>query len=164
MCRRHKKPRYYISRNVIFRCQHQKGQWHRWNKCIPWWRHQMETFSALLALCAGNSPVTGGFPAQRPVTSMRGIHRLPMDSPHKGQWRRALMFSLICAWIDGWGNNREAGDLRHNRPHYDVTVICNICISILHAIRDFGRLINYRWFGNNFGLPSELGWFYHTHC
>ena len=35
---------------------------------IAWWRHQMETFSALLALCAGNSPVTGEFPAQRPVT------------------------------------------------------------------------------------------------
>ena len=33
-----------------------------------WWRHQMETFSALLALCAGNSPVPGEFPAQRPVT------------------------------------------------------------------------------------------------
>ena len=34
----------------------------------PWWRHQMETLSTLLALCAGNSPVTGEFPAQRPVT------------------------------------------------------------------------------------------------
>ena len=34
----------------------------------PWWRHQMETFSALLALCVGNSPVTGEFPSQRPVT------------------------------------------------------------------------------------------------
>ena len=33
-----------------------------------WWRHQMETFSALLAICAGNSPVSGEFPAQRPVT------------------------------------------------------------------------------------------------
>ena len=33
-----------------------------------WWRHQMETFSALLVVCAGNSPVTGEFPAQRPVT------------------------------------------------------------------------------------------------
>ena len=33
-----------------------------------WWRHQMETFSALLALCAGNSPVPGEFPTQRPVT------------------------------------------------------------------------------------------------
>ena len=35
---------------------------------VPWWRHQMETFSALLAICAGNSPVPGEFPAQRPVT------------------------------------------------------------------------------------------------
>ena len=35
---------------------------------IPWWRHQMETFSALLAICAGNSPVAGEFPTQRPVT------------------------------------------------------------------------------------------------
>ena len=35
--------------------------------CVTWWRHQMETFSALLALCAGNSPVTGEFPSQRPA-------------------------------------------------------------------------------------------------
>ena len=35
---------------------------------ISWWRHQMETFSALLDFCAGNSPVSGEFPAQRPVT------------------------------------------------------------------------------------------------
>ena len=40
-----------------------------WNKCFsPWWRHQMETFSVLLAICAGNSPVSGEFPTQRPVT------------------------------------------------------------------------------------------------
>ena len=35
---------------------------------ISWWRHQIEAFSALLAICAGNSPVPGEFPAQRPVT------------------------------------------------------------------------------------------------
>ena len=35
---------------------------------VAWWRHQMETFSALLALCAGNSPIPGEFPTQRPVT------------------------------------------------------------------------------------------------
>ena len=39
-----------------------------WNRSIPWWRHQMETFSALLAICAWNSPVPGEFPAQGPVT------------------------------------------------------------------------------------------------
>ena len=70
----------------------------------PWWRHQMETFSALLALCAGNSTV-------------------PVNSPHKGQWRGALMFSLIYAWINDWVNNREAGDLRRRRGHYDVIVM-----------------------------------------
>ena len=36
--------------------------------CVTWWRHQMETFSALLAICAENSPVPGEFPAQRPAT------------------------------------------------------------------------------------------------
>ena len=53
----------------------------------------------------------------------QGIHRSPVNSPHKGQWRRALMFSLICAWINSWVNNREAGDLRHNRAHHDVTIM-----------------------------------------
>ena len=42
---------------------------------------------------------------------VRGIHRFPVNSPHKGQWRGALMFSLICVWTNGWVNNREAGDL-----------------------------------------------------
>ena len=48
---------------------------------------------------------------------LQGIH------PHKGQWRRALMFSLICAQINSWVNNGEAGDLRCNRAHYDVIVM-----------------------------------------
>ena len=65
----------------------------------------METFSALLALCEGNSPVTGEFPPQ-------------------SQWRGDLMFPLICAWINGWVNNREAGDLRHARAHYDIILMC----------------------------------------
>ena len=47
----------------------------------------------------------------------------PMNSPHKGQWRGALMFSLICAWIDDWVNNREAGDLTRHRSHCDVNVL-----------------------------------------
>ena len=54
---------------------------------------------------------------------VRGIHRPPVNSPHKGQWRGALMFSLICVWIYGWINNREAGDLRRYRAHYDVIVM-----------------------------------------
>ena len=54
---------------------------------------------------------------------VRGIHRSPVNSPHKGQWCGALMFSLICAWINSWVNNREAGDLRRHCTHYDVTVM-----------------------------------------
>ena len=54
---------------------------------------------------------------------VRGIHRSPENSLHKGQWRGVLMFSLIYAWIDDWVNNREAGDLGRHRTHYDVTVM-----------------------------------------
>ena len=54
---------------------------------------------------------------------VRGIHRSPVNSPHNGQWRRALMFSLICAWINGWVNNCDAGDLRRHRTHHDVIVM-----------------------------------------
>ena len=54
---------------------------------------------------------------------MRGIPRSPVNSPHKGQWHAALIFSLICVWINGWVNNREAGDLRRYRAHYDVIVM-----------------------------------------
>ena len=52
-----------------------------------------------------------------------GIHRWPVNSPHKGRWREALMFSLICPWIKGWINNREAGDLRRHRDPYNVIVM-----------------------------------------
>ena len=178
----------------------------------------MGTFSALLALCAGSSPVSGEFPSQRPVTRsldiffdlrlnkrlrkqsrrrwfgspsnslwhycnedngskvllnlefldslhhswetslwiryqrgakafwilelhddiikwkhfprywpfVRGIHRSTVNSPHKGQWRGTIMFSLICVWINGLVNNGEAGDLRRYRAHYDFTVM-NLC-------------------------------------
>ena len=73
--------------------------------CIgPWWSHRMEAFSALLALCAGNSPVTGGFPSQRPVT-------------------RGFDVFLICAWISSRVNKREARNLRRHRAHYDLTVM-----------------------------------------
>ena len=84
-----------------------------WWLYIPWWRHQMETFSAWLAICAGNSPV-------------------PVTSPHKGQWHGALMFPLIFAWINGWVNNREAGELRRHLGHYDV-IVMQMPISYTHG-------------------------------
>ena len=54
---------------------------------------------------------------------VRKIHRSPVNSPHKGQWRRALTFSLICAWTNSWVNNGETGDLRRHRAHHDVIVM-----------------------------------------
>ena len=54
---------------------------------------------------------------------VRGYHRSPVNSPQKGQWRGASMFSLIRPWINGWANSGEAGNLRRHRAHYDVTVI-----------------------------------------
>ena len=87
-----------------FKLCHHVSLWYSLMSILPWWRHQVETFSALLALCAGNSPV-------------------PVNSPHKGQWRGALVFSLIYVWINDWVNNREAGDLRRQRGHYDVIVM-----------------------------------------
>ena len=83
------------------------SQWTPLTYRITWWRHQMETFSALLAICAGN-------------------HRSMVNTPHKGQWHEALVFSLIFTWTYGWVNNREASDLIHHRAHYDVIVMGKI--------------------------------------
>ena len=62
---------------------------------------------------------------------VREIHRSPVNSPHKGHWRGALTFSLICVWINGWVNNREAGDLRRYRAHYDVSVMITFQVTAI---------------------------------
>ena len=64
---------------------------------------------------------------------VRGIHWSPVNSPHKGQWCGALMFSLIWAWMNGWVNNREAGDLRCHRTHYDVIVMAVYFLQAWHC-------------------------------
>ena len=76
------------------------------------------------------------FPRNWPF--VRGIHRSPVNSPHKGQWRGALMFSLICVWINYWVNNREAGDLspplwRHCNvePKWKMTLSSTVSMSSL---------------------------------
>ena len=72
-----------------------------------------------------------------------GIHRPPVNSPHKGLWRGALMFPLICVWINDWANNREVVNFRRHRGHCDVIVMCCVyssssfvcaCVFWLHAI------------------------------
>ena len=69
-----------------------------------WWRHQMVTFSASWRF-------------------VRGIHRSPVNILHKGQWRGALQFSLICTWTNACVNSRDAGELRRHRTHYGVTLM-----------------------------------------
>ena len=69
-------------------------------------------------------------------------HRSPVNSPHNGQWRGAVMFSLICVWTNSWVNNHEPGDLRRYHAHYDVIVIwcypaMHICIDILSCYPSF---------------------------
>ena len=87
-----------------------------------WWRHQMETFSALLALCEGNPPVTGGFPSQRPVTrsfdvffDLRLNKRLSkhsrrwwFETPSRSLWRHCNVIGCgsgvgsFCGWWRPW--------------------------------------------------------------
>ena len=69
-----------------------------------WWRHKMKHFP-------------------RNWLFVMGIHRSPLDSPHKGQWREAFMVSLMCAWTNVRANNRNAGNLRRHDAHCDVTVM-----------------------------------------
>ena len=77
-------------------------------------------------------------------------HRSPVNSPHKCQWRGVLMYSLICAWINGWGTKREAGDLRHHRARYYVIVIIFPCYST-------GRRTAVRWHQHQWNNPEGYG-------
>ena len=67
---------------------------------------------------------------------VRGIHRSPVDSLHKGHWRGAFIFALICPWTNGWANYRDAGDLRRHHDHYDVTIMqVTTSIDVNHKAR-----------------------------
>ena len=72
-------------------------------------------------ICLRHDDVMEHFPRNWPF--VRGIHQSPVNSPHKGQWRGALMISLICVWTNCWVNTGDAGDFRGHRAHYDITVM-----------------------------------------
>ena len=71
---------------------------------------------------------------------VRGIHRSPVNSPHKGQWHGALMFCLICAWTRGWVNNRDTCVLRRHCGHYSVTVMWQIHFVVRCRINETLRI------------------------
>ena len=102
-----------------------------WHFYHTWWRHQMETFSALLAICAGNSPVPGEFPAQRPVTrsfdvyfDLRPKKRLSKQS--WGWWFETPSHSL-------W---RHRNDLMiwHGVILFDASLVLNFCFNDIHRM------------------------------
>ena len=96
-----------------------------WNnkQCAPAWKYIEGHFDLriIILLTRGDVIKWKHFPRYWPF--VRGIHRSPVNSPHKGQWRGALMIALICTSKNGWVNNRKAGDLRRHRVHYDAIVM-----------------------------------------
>ena len=92
----------------------------------------------------------------------RGIHPSPVDSPHKGQWRGALMFSLLCARTNGWANNWDACDLRRHCAHFDVTVMmCILYNDIGRSVRIKGALTLWwhdRLQTNSFNIANMFTW------
>ena len=126
--------------------------WSLWNESR--WCHEMETFSALLVSCAGNSPVTGKFPLHRPVTQSFDVF-------------------FICARWNGWASNGDDGDLRRHRDHYDVTVmtLCWGKFQLFFVVRNHFKLeSNFKTGGfsccyskstfNQLNSPNDQ----HTHC
>ena len=143
-----------------------KCTWFRpWNHaclvtCFSWWCHQMETFSALLALCVGNSQVIGEFPSQRPVTQSFDIFfdlrlnkwlgkqsiRHWLEMPLHSLWRpcnvgikipAATWHDMDCYYCDYWKNVMKFGE--------------DIKISMEHS-----KFPNY---GHGFRLDNVLLWF-----
>ena len=111
-----KSPKANSVRKVLFQPWLDKSVGQRRKLFWPWWRHQMETVSALLALCAGNSPVIGEFPSQRPVTRSLGVFfdlrmNKRLSKPWRRRWFETPMLSLwrhhngiACDWLLIHGN------------------------------------------------------------
>ena len=101
---------------------------------------------------------------------VQGIHRSPVNYLHKGQWHGALIFSLICFWINGWVNNRKAGKLRCYCAHYDVIVMFkSIFFKLCIQNSSLGTCceITFRWMPQNYitensTLVQLMPWCHHT--
>ena len=110
--------------------------------CQSWWRHEIETFSALLAICAGNSPVTGEFSAQRPMTRSFDIFfDLRLNKRLSKQWR-------------SWWFETPSRPLWH---HYNdgLTVFCPYCSILLLMNLSTGMMLHLR-FGLHFIKMQNL--------
>ena len=102
---------------IIMKSRLANSDFHAWFTKLQLHNQQMSNMGVLWR-------ISWYFPRYWPF--VWGIHRSPMNSPHRVQWRGALIFSLVCARINGWVNNREACDLGRHCAHYDVIVmICH---------------------------------------
>ena len=122
-----------------------------------WWRHQMETFSTLLTICAGNSPVTGEFPAQRPVTwSFDVFFDMSLNKRLSKQWRgwwfemllrplwrhcnglQLVLRKAVCArqvslkdidkWFT-WKSNRTSPQQNKDQPNHVAALSIQRCLA-----------------------------------
>ena len=114
-------------------------------RCYMWY-----TSSKLFSMCSAYYDLIKWKHFLRYWPFVRGIHRSPVNSAHKGQWRRALMFSLICPRINGWVNNVVAGDLRCRRAYSDITVI-SIVLSLLQILTSV-------WVALAFTVTAQTCW------
>ena len=122
---------------------------HGRNKMI-WWRHQMETFSALLAICAGNSQVTGELPAQRPVTrSLDVLFHLHLNKRLSKQswgcWYETPSRSLWRHCYDTIVFRIHIGDLNKSRHTVDLFESVNT----FYYTSNFARI-------NSYGLHNHI--------
>ena len=91
------------------------------------------------------------FPRNWPF--VREINRSPVNFPHKGQWRGALIY----AWMNDWVNNREAGDLRRQHGHYDVIVMKgNMILPLIEVCSQWSELNDSTGISSN--QPGPVTW------
>ena len=119
----------------------------------PWWRHQLETFSALLAIRAGNSPVSGEFPALRPVTRSFYVFfdLCPNKRLSKQMWGWWFETHSLPLWRHGNGPNIELAISRHIGD-YAVNSLSlatrHICVHKLGQYR-------FKWWHVAYSVPSH---------
>ena len=143
---------------------------------VTWWRYQMETYSALLALCTGNSPVNGEFPTHRPVTrSFDGFFDLRLnkrlrkqwwgwwfETPSRPLWRHCNEYQVCCFPGDLRSQDNSRNDI--DLVYGEFPIVCagrvmvefNIFIFIWGSSWSMTRVYNYETEAENEINESNL--------
>ena len=136
---------------------------------VPWWRHRMETFTALLALCAGNSLPTGIFPSPKPVTRNFSVlfdvrpnkrlckqsRRRCSETPSRSLWfycnDRILVEALFIKFLSNKCRKTSQMTAMHTLelPHHFARPLC--CVPV-------ATIVMFQWSGNQLGTSLLHGW------